>query len=166
LGQKGKWLPLALSTSSKFPLIFEYREEGLFNLQICVFLCHSEIHEKEKFSTGPTCHPPTATCLLTLAALRYFPPPHCSCSHMLSPYLFPTTPCSTKQPAYTSVRAHRVIALQSRSSSTAAHLLATHSLASMPWSRCSFFLCHCQAMPELCRGRPSPSLVPEQAPGL
>jgi hypothetical protein len=72
----------------KISLIFEYREEGLFNLQSCAFLCHSEIHEKEKFSTGPTCDLPNATCLLTLAALRYFPPPHCSCSHMLSPYLF------------------------------------------------------------------------------
>jgi hypothetical protein len=56
--------------------IFGHWEEGLFNLQSCAFLCHSKIHEKEKFSTGPTCHPPSAPWLLTLAALRYFPLPH------------------------------------------------------------------------------------------
>jgi hypothetical protein len=41
--------------------IFGHREEGLFNLQSCAFLCHSEIHEKERFSMGPTCHPSSAS---------------------------------------------------------------------------------------------------------
>jgi hypothetical protein len=191
LKTKGKLFPLALSTSSEFPMIFESQEEGLFNLQNFAFLCHFEIHENEKFPTGPTCHPPSATCLLPLAALRYFPPPcahhptahlRCSsawpraplllthltastsCSHLLSPYLFPTTPCLTEQPAYTSARARRAVALQSRSSSATAHLLAAHSLASTPWSPCSVFLCHCEAAPELCRGGLSPKLRPWAMP--
>jgi hypothetical protein len=92
LGQKGKLLPLALSTSSKFPLIFEYREEGLFNLQSCAFLCHSETHEKRKVSYGLTCHSPGASCL-KIFSTALCSSPHCPLALLLCLATSPTAPC-------------------------------------------------------------------------